>query len=98
MTVPTTVTVRFPALFAERIGGAETVAVEGNTVGAALGDLARRHPALAPLLWRGEGQGQARLNPMLALFVSGRQVALDGLDTPLAPGDELVVVTAIEGG
>jgi molybdopterin converting factor small subunit len=98
MSVARTVTVRFPALLAERIGGADAVTVEGETVGAALADLARRHPALAPLLWREDARGEARPNPMLALFVNGRQVPLDRLATALVPGDELMVVTAIEGG
>ena len=40
------VTVTFPALFAERIGGSESVELEGETVGAALLALTARHAEL----------------------------------------------------
>ena len=46
------VTVTFPALFAERIGGSESVELEGETVGAALLALTARHAELESLVWR----------------------------------------------
>ncbi len=85
---------RLNALLAERLGGSDAVDAWGATVGEALRDLTARHAALAGLVWRGGDT----LNPLLVAFLNDRQLLPDELGTELRPGDELVLVTAIEGG
>ena len=88
------VTVTFPALFAERIGGIETVELEGATVQAALRVLTDRHAELAPLVWHPE----AGLNPVMAVFLNGRQLDPEDLATPVHSGDQIQILSALEGG
>jgi molybdopterin converting factor small subunit len=88
------VTVAFPALFAERIGGVEAVELEGETVGAALRALTDRHDALTPLVWRPEHE----LNPVMAVFLNGRQLRPEELTTPTRSGDQIQILSALEGG
>jgi|TARA_B100001964_G_scaffold181952_1_gene201293 molybdopterin converting factor small subunit len=90
------VTVAFPALFAERIGGVEAVELEleGETVGAALRALTDRHGELAPLVWRPEHE----LNPVMAVFLNGRQLRPEELTTPTRSGDQIQILSALEGG
>jgi sulfur carrier protein ThiS len=57
--------------------------------------LAQRHPTVRPLLWRTDGQP----NPVLVCFVNGRQLPSAGAPaTPLRDGDELLLISAVEGG
>lgn len=66
----------------------------GATAGEALRALAARHPALDPLLF-----SQGELRDHLHVFVNGRNVAhLQGLATPLAPGDVLTFFSPLSGG
>jgi ferredoxin-nitrite reductase len=82
-------------LLAELIGGQDHVDAQGDTVGEALRDLTARHPPLAALVWRADGG----FNDQLVAFLNREDVRrLRGLDTPLRPGDELVLITAVEGG
>ena len=81
-------------VLAELAGGAERVEVEADTVGAALRALTARHPALAPLVWR-----EGRFNDQLVAILNREDVRrLQALDTPLRPGDALMLITAVEGG
>jgi molybdopterin synthase sulfur carrier subunit len=90
-----TVEVTLAPALAEVIGGERSLQLEGGTVGEVLRVLGERHPPLARLLWR---DGEA-LNPMLAVFRNRDDVrALDGLATPVRPGDELAVISAADGG
>jgi sulfur-carrier protein len=95
--------IAFPAQFAERIGGADSVTVDGQTVGEALTRLTERHPALPSLVWpRGTaaaGGSRAELNPVVVVFLNGQDVrGAGGLQAPLHDGDELTVISAVEGG
>jgi ferredoxin-nitrite reductase len=64
-------------------------------VGEALHDLTARHPPLAALVWRPDGG----FNDQLVAFLNREDVRrLQALDTPVRPGDELVLITAVEGG
>ena len=90
-----TVRIALAPLLGERIGGRSAVEAEGRTVAEVLGALTRAHPELSGLLWKGE----AAPNPYLVIFLNDRNIAdLQGLATPVADGDELVVVSALEGG
>ena len=89
------VTVTLAPILADAIGGDRTLQLEGSTVGEVLRGLGERHAPLARLLWR---DGDA-LNPMLAVFRNRDDVrSLEGLATPVRPGDEVAVISAVEGG
>ena len=80
---------------AEATGGQRRLCVEGRTVRQALSDLARRYPALAARLWDADGS----LSPALAVHLTGRALARpDPLETPLAEGDEIVLLPVVTGG
>ena len=86
--------IRFTNLFAERIGGISSVEVPGVTIESALRALTHRHPELAPLVWAKDGA----LNPVMVVFLNDRQLVATELGTPVAPGDEIDIVSALEGG
>ena len=87
------VTVSFPALFSERIGGVESVDLEGDTVEATLRALTERYAELGSLVWK-----SLNLNPVLAVFLNGRQLKSDELDVKVRAGDEITILSALEGG
>ena len=87
------ITVSFPALFSERIGGVESVDLEGDTVEATLRALTERYAELGSLVWK-----SLNLNPVLAVFLNGRQLKSDELDVKVRAGDEIMILSALEGG
>jgi molybdopterin converting factor small subunit len=90
-----TVRVSLPAQFAELAGGAESLSLRGGTVGAVLRALAELHPSFRGLLWLPDGAP----NPVVVLFLNGRLLAHSGAaGTPLRDGDELTLLSAVEGG
>ena len=86
--------IRFTNLFAERIGGVNSVDVLATTVESALRALTDRHPNLTPLVWAKDGA----LNPVTVLFLNDRQLGAAEIGTPAGPGDVIDMVSAIEGG
>ncbi len=84
----------FPALFSDRIGGVGSVEVTGDTVAGVLRALTKQHPPLAPLVWQADGS----LNPVLVVFINDQQIPGEPVECRVAPGDELTLVPAIEGG
>ena len=86
--------IRFTNLFAERIGGVNSVEVQGATVESSLRALTEQHPALASLVWAKDGA----LNPVMVLFVNDRQLTAAEIGASVAPGDEIDIVSALEGG
>jgi hypothetical protein len=86
--------IRFTTLFAERIGGVNSVDVQATTVELALRALTDRHPTLTPLVWAKDGA----LNPVMVVFLNDRQLAVTEIGTPVGPGDEIDIVSALEGG
>ena len=90
-----TVRIALPPLFSERIGGRGAVDLTAPTVRAALVKLGESYPDLNSLLWR---SGDI-VSPYLVVSVNDQDIqSHDGLDTPLHDGDEIVVVTSLEGG
>jgi molybdopterin converting factor small subunit len=97
------VPVRIPTALRQLTGGERTVLVEieppgadgAVTVGAVLDALAVAH---APLERRVRDElGQARVH--VNLFVGSDNIRdLDGLATPVGPGQELSIIPAISGG
>jgi molybdopterin converting factor small subunit len=86
--------IRFTNLFAERIGGVSSVDVSAATVESALRALTDRHPALSTLVWAKDGA----LNPVMVLFLNDRQLGVAEIETSVGPGDEIDIVSALEGG
>ena len=86
--------IRFTNLFAERIGGVSAVDVQAATIESALRALTDRHPSLMPLVWAKDGA----LNPVMVLFLNDRQLPAEEIGAPVGPGDEIDIVSALEGG
>ena len=87
--------VRIPPVLRATVGGVKEVPVEGSTVGEALADLVRRHPALRDQLFTPDGE----LNRFVNVYLDGQDVRyLDSLATPVGEGDSLVVLPAMAGG
>ena len=86
--------IRFTNLLAERIGGVNSVEVQGATVESSLHALTDRHPDLTPLVWGKDGA----LNAVMVVFLNDQQLAAADLGCSVAPGDEIDIVSALEGG
>ena len=90
-----TVTISLAPVLGERAGGRSAVHVDAATVAEALHQLTTRFPELATLVWSPEGG----INPFLVVFLEDQDIReFGGLDAALRPGDEISVVTAVEGG
>ncbi len=88
-------TVRIPTPLRPYAGGQKDIDVRGETVAAALHDLARQYPALQMHLFDDRGV----LRPYVNLFLNEEDVRqLGGQETPLRPGDRLVIIPSIAGG
>ena len=67
----------------------------GATVACCLEELERRFPGARGAIRGGDG----RLLPSVGLYVNGEDIRYRlGMDTPLRPGDELVVLLPVAGG
>jgi molybdopterin converting factor small subunit len=86
--------IRFTNLFAERIGGVNSVDVSASTVESALRALTDRHPDLSPLVWARDGA----LNPVIVVFLNDHQIAAADIATSVGSGDQIDIVPALEGG
>ena len=86
--------IRFTNLFAERIGGVNSVDVAATTVDSALRALTDRHPSLTPLVWAKDGA----LSPVMVVFLNDRQLNAAEIRSSVEPGDEIDIVPALEGG
>jgi sulfur-carrier protein len=72
--------------------GATRVEAEGDTLGALLADLDRRHPGIR---FRVVDE-QERLRPHMRVFINGR--AIHDLAQPVHPSDDVAIVMALSGG
>ena len=82
--------VRLPALLAREAGGRREFEVEAATLGGALRSLPVRDLCL---------DEHGELRRLVNVYVDGDDVrAGAGLDTPLKPASQVLVVTAIAGG
>jgi len=71
------------------------VVVKGVTVGEALNDLVTQFPTLKKHLFTEADE----LRPFVNLFLGDEDVRhLQGVDTPLADGDKLMIIPSIAGG
>ena len=89
------VTVRIPTQLRTLTGGAGDVSVEGGTVGELLAALDVAHPGFGERLF----DQDRRLRRFVNVFVADEDVRfLQGLDTPVAPGQTVSIVPAVAGG
>ena len=89
------VTVKIPTQLRAAAGGETEARVDGGTVGEALSALFARHGELRDRLSDGDG----RLRRFVNVYVDGEDIRFgDGLDTPVADGQEIQVLPAVAGG
>jgi len=87
--------VLLPGPLRECCGGAPQIEVPAGNVRAVLDELERDHPALHRSICDDTGAVRRHIN----LFVNTRHIReLDGLDTTLSPGDEVIILPAVSGG
>jgi MoaD family protein len=95
MPVAISIELRIPGLLTQYSGGARTLELSGATVGLALEELQRRYPALHGNIC--DETGAVRRH--IGVFVNEDHIRdLNGLDTPLAPGDAVTIMPAVSGG
>jgi hypothetical protein len=87
--------VQLPPLLRNVMGGERWLAADGDSIVAVLADLGRRHPSLALHFF--DERGRLRHN---IAFVHGGAVvrAREAATHAVAPGDELILTTALAGG
>jgi len=89
------VTIQIPTPLRRFTGEQGEVEVDGATVGEALADLTRRHPALRRHLYMDDGALRSFVN----VFLNDEDVRhLQAQGTPVASGDTLLIIPSIAGG
>jgi molybdopterin synthase sulfur carrier subunit len=89
------VTVKLPTQLRDAAGGAAAAQVEGGTVGEALSALYEQHDELRERIADGDGA----LRRFVNVYLKGEDIRfLDGLETPVADGDEVTILPAVAGG
>jgi ferredoxin-nitrite reductase len=86
--------VRIPGVLLALTDGADRIEVAAATVGEALAAVAARHPRFGEAVLPGGELAEAYLVVLNDEDVRG----LEGLATPVAPGDEITVLVAMAGG
>ena len=89
------VTVKLPTQLRDAAGGESALTVEGGTVGEVLDALFDLHGELRERLSDGDGS----LRRFVNVYVDGEDIRFgDGLDTPVADGQEVQILPAVAGG
>ena len=87
--------VRIPTPLRRVTNGQDKVEVNGDSVGAIIGDLDSQFPGLKERLCDEQGE----LRNFVNIYVNGEDVRfLDGINSATAEGDELSIVPAVAGG
>jgi molybdopterin converting factor small subunit len=95
MSESATVSIYVPRELRKYCDGSAEVSFSGRSVRAVLEEVERRHPSLYLCICDETGMVRRHVN----LFVNTSHVRdLQGLDTLLKPGDELIVLPAVSGG
>ena len=90
-----TVTVHVPGALREYCGGTSKLMIEAPDVRSVFEELERLYPALHRNIRDETGAVRRHIN----VFVNTANVRdREGLDTPLAPGDEVTILPAVSGG
>ena len=84
-----------PAVLRANVGGVKSLDIEGESIRSVVEALVERHPSLGTQLLTEGGD----LNRFINVYVNGQDVRyLAGLDTPVAPVDEVRLLPAMAGG
>ena len=95
MTEALSITVHIPGPLRDCCGGAGELALSARSLRDVLVELEQRHPALHRSICDETGAVRRHIN----LFVNTHHMRdRNGLDTPLAPGDEVIILPAVSGG
>ncbi len=87
--------VRIPPVLRPSVGGARQVQASGDTLGALLDDLFASYPVVREQILSPEGG----LSRFVNVFVNDQDARfLQGLETPVAEGDIIVLLPAMAGG
>ena len=88
-------TVFIPSVLRANVGGAKSLELQGDSIRAVVEALVAKHPSLRSQLLNEEGE----LNRFVNVYVNGQDVRyMAGLDTPVAPTDEVRLLPAMAGG
>jgi molybdopterin converting factor small subunit len=88
-------TIRIPPVLRPSVGGEREVTADGTSVGEVLQALADTHPETRTQLFGEDGD----LNRYVNVYLNDEDVrVLDGLETPVADRDSLVILPAMAGG
>ena len=88
-------TVFIPAVLRANVGGVKSLELGGDSIRAVVDALVAQHPSLGSQLLTDDGD----LNRFVNVYVNGQDVRyLAGLDTPVAPADEVRLLPAMAGG
>jgi len=89
------VQVRIPSVLRHQTGGDESVQLEGATLGDILDGLETRYEGL-----RGKLRGpRGEIRRFVNIYVNDSDARLlDGSTTPVADGDEVIIIPAVAGG
>ena len=88
-------TVFIPAVLRATVGGVKSLELEGDSIRAVVDTLVMQYPSLGSQLLTDEGD----LNRFVNVYINGQDVRyLAGLDTPVAPADEVRLLPAMAGG
>ena len=94
-TIPPTITLHVLGALRAYCAGRAQLSISARTVRAALADLERSQSAL----YRNVCDETGTLRRHLNVFVNSHNVRdLDGVDTPLTPGDVVTILPAVSGG
>jgi molybdopterin converting factor small subunit len=88
-------TVFIPSVLRANVGGVKSLEIGGDSIRGVVDALVAQHPALKTQLLTDDGE----LNRFVNVYVNGQDVRyLAGLDTPVAPADEVRLLPAMAGG
>ena len=88
-------TVFIPSVLRANVGGVKSIELPGESIRDVVGALIEKHPSLSTQILTDDGD----LNRFVNVYVNGQDVRyLDGLDTPVAPADEVRLLPAMAGG
>ncbi len=89
------VKVRIPTPLRRVTGGKEAVNLVAKDIGDCIGQLGGQFPGMKERLCDDRGD----IRPFVNIYVNGEDVRfLQGMATPLKPGDEVSIVPAMAGG
>jgi len=87
--------VRIPSSMRGLAGNQSELAVEGACIGDIIADIEKKHPGIRKSICDDRGQ----VRKFVAVFLNGEDIrTLQGLKSPVAPGDEVDIVVAVAGG